>query len=480
MSIIIRGSQSNILADVDDNNNLKVNLPTTLSGSGYVIAVGEIDDGSVTGTKLLKQLDISQDYRLRVGVDKIIWQDTFSHTVINNSKYLAITSTMTMTNAGGFLNMNAGNSVTSGNVARLQTFKTFTLFNTYPLYVDFKAKFSFALQANSVIEFGLGYATGVADPTGGVFFRAIGGQLNAVICSNSQEVTTANIHIPVAGVVYHYAINIGQDACLFWANDILLCEIPTPIGFGAPTQSNALPLLVRQYNSGAVTNAIQFNIAQLGITLGDMDSGKDWDTVMATNGQNSIVAPDGQAAVAAGTYTANFVNNTVPATVVPANATSGYGPLILGGQFAFAALVSAETDLLLFSYLVPAGTAAIPGKSLIIRGVRIDTINTVVAVATTATVLQWSLGVGATAISLLTVDSVTAGTRAARRIGLGIQTFPVASTVGSAAVPIDVKFAAPIMCEAGTYAQIILKVPLGTATATEIFRGIVTFNGYFE
>ena len=111
-------------------------------------------------------------------------------------------------------------------------------------------------------------------------------------------------------------------------------------------------------------------------------------------------------------------------------------------------------------------TAAIPGKTLVITGVKIDTFNTVAAVATTATVLQWSIGVGGTAVTLLTVDSVTAGTRAARRLGLGVQNMIVGTPVGGMATPtIDTKFTSPLMVEPGSYCHIILKMPIATATA---------------
>ena len=116
MSVIIRGATSNTLADVDQNGNLKVNLPTILSGAGYVSIVSEVDAGDVTGVRLQRQSDASQDYRTRVGMDKILWQDTFSHTILNTSKYAGVTSTQTITLAGGFLNMNAGSSVASGAV----------------------------------------------------------------------------------------------------------------------------------------------------------------------------------------------------------------------------------------------------------------------------------------------------------------------------------------------------------------------------
>ena len=481
MSVILKGGASNILADVDSNNNLKVNLPTILSGAGYASMVGEVDDGVITGSKIVRPMDVSQDYRLRTGTDTILFQDTFNHAVVNNAKYIVVTSTMTVTVAGGFLNLNAGNAVASTNVARVQTYRSFSIFNTYPLYVDFKAKFSQVLQANSVIEFGLGFAATTAAPTDGVFFRAVGGQLNAVMNNAGAETVATNVHTPVAGTVYHYAITIGQDRCAFWVNDSIVANIPVPTGLGAPTASNSLPLLLRNYNSGTVSTAIQFNVAQFGITLGDMDSGRDWPTTMIENGQSSISAPDGQAVQAntSGTTTANISNSIAPVSATLSNTTAGYARL--GGQFQFTAVAGAETDYALFAFLNPAATSAIPGKNLVITGVKIDTVNTGAAVATTPTVFVWYIGVGGTAVTLATVDSLTAGSRASRKLGLGVQSLIVGAPIGAMATPsIDSTFRSPLLVEPGTYCHIILKMPVGTATGSQVLRGLVNINGYWD
>ena len=477
MSIIIKGATSGNLAEVDSNNNLKVNLPTYLSGSGYSSAVSEVDDGSVLGEKTLRPLDSSQDYRLRTGYDKILWQDTFNHTNVNNSKYIVVPVTQTVLVNGGFLNLNAGNATGGSTVCRVQTYRTFSLFNTYPIYVDLKAKFSTTLQANNVIEFGLGYGSTTTAPTDGIMFRAAGGQLNAVTINNSNETQATNIFTPVPNTVYHFLIVIGQDHCEFWVDDVMVAIIDTPVSFGSPCQSNSLPLFLRNYNTSNVTTAVQLNIAQLGISQGDMDMTKDWATNMVGNGQSLIQVPDG--AVAA--QTANYANSAAPASITLSNTTSTYAATLLGGQFQFAAVAGAETDYMVYAYLNPQGTASIPGKNLIVTGVRIDTFNTVAAVATTATVFQWSIGVGSTNISLATTDSLSTGARAPRRLILGVQTMPIGTAVGAMATPtIEVTLSSPLIVEPGTYCHIILKMPIGTATATEIYRGTVLVNGYFE
>jgi len=39
---------------------------------------------------------------------------------------------------------------------------------------------------------------------------------------------------------------------------------------------------------------------------------------------------------------------------------------------------------------------------------------------------------------------------------------------------------APLYVAAGTYLHIILRMPVGTATASQIIRGLVMINGYYE
>ena len=104
----------------------------------------------------------------------------------------------------------------------------------------------------------------------------------------------------------------------------------------------------------------------------------------------------------------------------------------------------------------------------------IDTWNTVVAVATTPTLLVWGLAVNSTAVSLATASYI--------RTPLGAQTMIVATPAGGMAdKSISVDFSgAPIVCESGRFAAITLRMPVGTATATEVIQGKVTVVGYYE
>ena len=54
---------------VDTNGNAHVTLPTTESQAGFACITAENDDGTVLGSRHLQPIEVSNDYRLRAGVD---------------------------------------------------------------------------------------------------------------------------------------------------------------------------------------------------------------------------------------------------------------------------------------------------------------------------------------------------------------------------------------------------------------------------
>lgn len=81
------------------------------------------------------------------------------------------------------------------------------------------------------------------------------------------------------------------------------------------------------------------------------------------------------------------------------------------------------------------------GSRFVCEGVQINSYNTLIAVATTATVLEWSMGFNSAAVSLATANII--------RRQLGVQAFQVAAAVGQPANVIDVEFVTPEPAEPG-------------------------------
>ena len=480
MSIKIVGDTSGNVVEVDANKNLKATLPAVLSQGGYAVLAGESHDGSAGASVIRRAAGVSPGRRLRAGLDNILWSDTFNHTLLAAEAYQAVTSTMTLVVGGGVLSFNNGASVASAAVCRVQTYKTFPLLGSSALEASFRVRFTINAQTNNVAELGLGIAATTATPTDGAYFKMnTSGGLEGVANFNGTEFTTSLGITPTSNRFYYLRMILDQGRLEFYVDDVCrgkldLSDISGSLANPATTFARALPLLMRLQNSAVTSSAQKMEVSDVTVINYDLANNKDWPTSKAGMCENSIAVPRGTAAG----FTANFVNSAAPTSATLSNTAAGY--TTLGGQWQFAAVLGAETDYALFGYQVPATAVAGANKNLYIKRIRIEACNTVVAVATTATLLQWGIGIGSTAVSLQTADSLTGGTRAPRKLALGLQTFPVGATVGATATPIDITFNVPLFAEAGTFVHVILKMPVATNTATEVFRGTVLINGFFE
>jgi hypothetical protein len=208
-------------------------------------------------------------------------------------------------------------------------------------------------------------------------------------------------------------------------------------------------------NSGTAT---QLYLSDAAALILDTDTNKPWGHTQTGNGFGSVVNP-----TVALTELENYANSTVPTSATLSNTTAGY--TTLGGQFQFAAVAGAETDYALFGFQVPTGV------KFVCTGVHIDTFNMGAAVATTPTLLQWFLGIDGTAVTLAANNF---------RKSLGVQNLPVGAAIGAQANTLDSRFSAPFVTQSGRFFHVALKMPVGTATASQIVRGIAQVEGYFE
>lgn len=471
-------------AQVNSDHQLEVHTPTDETQSGFVALSAESHPGTIGVERRNRALEVSADYRLRTGSDTFLFRDNFCHTVVNTSRYKVVNTTMTNALSGGRWVFNSSLSTASAVGTLVQSYANFSLGLSGSMYIDYEVAMAAAPQTNSVCEFGIGYASGVAAPTDGVFFRLNAtGQWEGVINNNSAETTVQLIatggsaYSAGIGTMHHYKIGLHNDVVDFWVDDYLLGSIVTPLTLGAPLLSMSAPLMMRQYNSAVVAVAQQMLIANVSISAGDLDTVRLWPTVNVVMGNTSFNSPDGSTAGSTGSY----VLSTAPVTIGAASQLSSTAAYTaLGGQFALASIASAETDILVFNYLNPAGSAVLPGKNLIIRGVTIDAVNLGAVGSALGVVQQWSLGIGGTAVAM-PADSATGGTRAYRRVPLGFTTFPASAAIGAQCTRnIDINLDSPIVIEPGTYLAVYMKPIAGPLNTGQITRGTCYINGYWE
>ena len=475
----------------DADGNAKVNLPIIEDNAGFASMLSEVDAGSVTLSRKVKALEVTPDFRARVAVDTPIFNQSFEGTIIPQANIQLNLTTMTAPMSGGWLQLNAANATASANAANFRTYRTFRLDAAAGLHAEFWIREANEDCTNAVSEWGLGYATAVAAPTDGVFFRRLaGGQLRAIVNFAGSE-TAADIdttNVPnrdgtgafAASEAQHYLIYEHNDECLFWINNILVASIATPSSQGGPTQTASLPVFGRVYNSGIASAGRRLEVGFLGVTQADSNTPKPWGHIMAGMGCGAYQTQAGTAsaqtalfsttAIAAPTWTAN----TAPATnsfggefITPAPMPAGSSGLA----------TVATTQYPVFAYLNPIGTNALPGKTLYITGIRVGEAFVTSTLGATPTILQLGAAVGATASSLATADG--AATLAPRRIVLGAQAFATTAAVGATAGGYMVDFTqCPLVVPAGCYFHVIATLFLNAATGS--VHGSVTPVGYFE
>lgn len=487
----LMSGSSNDVMDVDTLKQGKVALAgsTALSGihgAGFAALAGVMHDGSTQPLSISNSVDrvlraakVSNEGRLRIGLDTPLRNEQFNYAQTPISAWQVTTSTMTTAVASGFWQFNSGNATATGNVARAQTYQFFSPTNNAPVVVDINFQLSAVPQTNSIIEFGLFLASGTSAPTDGIGFRINGaGAFEGFINYNGTEssnVAFTGAVIPASKLIGCRLI-WGVDRIEFWINDVYCGSFNAAGTAGAGVVlSQSLPVTIRQYNNGVAGGAVQFRLANLKVSQRDEVTQLPFSVIAAMQGLSALSLPPGQAAAQA----ANYANSAAPTSATLSNTAAGY--TTLGGQFQFAAVAGAETDYALFGVTIPAGTAAVPGRHFAWTGICIDTMNTGAAVATTETWLQWAGAVGSTAVSLATADSATAGTRAPRRFTLGNQAFAIAAAIGAQATVLERNWGldAAKVAEPGTFLHVILKMPRGTATASQVIRGVCEIRGFW-
>lgn len=486
MAVNIAGGGSSVnKVNVSSNYELEVVTPKQAANAGFVLSASQVDEGTVLGTATARAIEVSDDYRLRVGVDTSLFAYSFENTNAPTQFFTQLNSTYALGGTSPYYIHNS-TSVTgsSGSYTSHVTKRTFPMFGSYPLYIDFWLREANETATNVISEWGIGYTPlSSAAPTDGVFWRRNdAGQLKGVASSNGVEtevtITTTNVPAREAGSFSasecnHYYIILHNDIATFWINDVMVAKIACPDNQPALCMASGAPIFSRIRNpSGAASAARRLEIGYINVSSGDQNISKQWSHTLSGSGLNSIQVPHGVAAA----QTANFANSTVPTSATLSNTAASY--TALGGQYQFAATATNETDWLLFNYQVPTGSPTVNGKNLYITKVIVSPMAVTGAAVGNATMFFWSCGTNG-AISLAQTDS--SNVIGPRRHALGVQSFLAAAPVGTLSPGFEYSFDdVPIFVPNGNYFQIVLKQLNGTNTASLVFRGQVTIIGYFE
>lgn len=419
----IRGSFSGNGAEVTSYNKLQVELETDAAlhpeRVGGVRVFSENDTGYVTGNVALKSPEVDSDFRIRTASDTLLDDETFNYTAQNTGKHTYGNLTLAFAWTAGNLVTNSANITTTTTGGAINTYAMFPVLGTQTLSCDVEASFTQQPTTNSVIDFGLFLRNGSNpyNPTDGAYFRLTAAGLQGVVNYNGTETTTSTFKTVFGGAdwtyinnkKYQFIVYITTRSVQFWINDDgdinLYGEINTPNGQGTPCMASALPFSIRHaIIGGAAGAALSLQVARYNIRQGGSN-------VTSSLGELSSRLFGSYQGLSGGTMggLTSYTNSTNPTAAVPSNtALTANLPNGLGGQAweTFTSGLALNTDGILMSYQVPAGTVNVPGKRLKISGIKMTSF-----VQTTITggpfVNTFALAFGHTAVSLATTEAAT-------------------------------------------------------------------------
>jgi hypothetical protein len=485
MSNKIQGG-SNTAGQMNVDSFYQARVGTEPSVSTNPEAVGafrlfvENDEGTVTGNTALISPEADVDYRLRVSQDLHLDEEVFNYTAQNTGKHYYGNTTMTNVWTAGQLTTN-GSSITTTTTGTV--FKTRAMFpttGTCTLSGDFELAFSAQPVANTLIDFGFFLQSDANPfaPTDGAFFRLNASGLQGVVANSGTETSTGVF--PLADGTgtwvytndkkYQFIVYLGGVQADFWVNDgsgaVKLGSVPLPSGQNRMTMASSLPLALRHaIVGGAAGGVIQAKLGAYNVRQG----GVQYATSPSIAGNRMFGSYQGLSGGTMGSL-ASYTNNANPTAAVPTNTTSTV-LTALGGQGWETDTLAVNTDGIIMSYQVPAGTANVQGKRLVLRGLKIDTF---VQTAQTGGGYNeiWTLNWGHTAVSLATAEAAT--TKARRVLPIGVRAVPAATAALTKLETITLDLGdAPIYVNPGEFIA-VAKKKVGTAPSAGVMAHTIT------
>lgn len=409
--------------------------------------------------------------------------EVFEGATLNVQKWTAAATSFTGAQATlvGYNFNNAGIAGTAVAVASLISQRLFQRIMRVPLQLKIRLRHALVSGSNADFGFGVPSGTTVIVPNGVSFRIASSGVVTGVVTYNGAEIAVAAIKSQVdtngntidgdlnmsdayyTANYFTYDIVIDDDNALFTVQDtstgdiIGLLSLPLPVAFQKMWGATALPVFKRLYNQSIPASVPVFIATELQVLSTDWRINPTMDELAGSLGLSGGRNPF------TGAPTENHTNSAAPASATLSNTAAGY--TTEGGKFQFAAVAGAETDYALFGLQIPAG-----GRYLC-KGFKIDIFNMGAVSAGTPTLLEFAAGFNSSAVSLATANIV--------RKQLGAISVPVGAVVGQYIGTIDINFEVPQVVESGRFLHLILKVPVGTATASQIIRGTAHIRGRY-
>jgi hypothetical protein len=472
----IEGNTSGYVAEVDVNNQVKVNMPLNANLAGYVAVAGEADPGTVTGVREVRDATVTSEARLLVGVSSMLMSKTFPGTTVNTGYWHQIATTQTVAVASGLLTLNSGAVTTLSTGSGNQSVQPVSINMGGVTVIEIDGYPTNTPLTNNVLEWGAFNYTAFNGPiSDGACFRFNAtGEFRCVLITNSTEIQSASLtaatYAPV-NAIKNYQIRISDEGAEFMVDGLRVANVIRPATAGTSLLNTALYISQRTYTlATAPASASQFKVGHVAAWAEELVPNRDYKYALSGQAAHAAYTQDGTAAG----ITALYTNNTAPTAAVPTNTTAALGTG-LGGYFTATATAAVNTDLIITSYQNPANGVAVTGKTLFINNLWIDT-HVQTALTAGGANIVWYLSIGSTAVSEATTETAT--TKIRRVIPLGVQTFAAAAAALVTGTRIQVPLsAAPVF--PGEFVKVCCRY-VGTAATAGAYGHLIGIDGVFE
>lgn len=458
----LRSISYNINGTVQEANAIDLNNTTSplISGANY---------------KLTNIINTSSEGNMRYGFETSLLYDSVETTSNITSRWAtggqAAGGTVTVALGTGTA-LTAGTA--SGSDASRTSARAFQLIDRTCLVYRCLAVISAHTEYN-VIELGFGSAAAIqlAPVVDGVFWRknGAGRWVPTIVLGSSVEIhgdfisnDTFIASIPTTDRA-SFKIQVEENRAIFTIStmaDVTVNEqiIDFPATVGGFSSSHLIAY-ERIYNLAATSISSNIKIMKTSVSAVNLNQ-YTYQQLQISNGNDGFRTVGGNAAFS------NYTNSVAPASATLSNTAAGY--TTAGGQWQFAAVGGAETDYALFGVTLSVGKYAFNCTGITINAYNTGAANS----ATTPTVLQWGVAFNSSAASL-----ATAAPQSPMRQAIGSHTFPINAAIGASGGP-AVSWNGFETVRAGKLLHIILKIPIGAATASQIIRGTCAIQGYAE
>lgn len=509
MASIDSGLSTANKANVDTNYNLQVNLPTTAGQAGYVQHVYAPTSTTANVAR------VTYDGVNYTTTSQLLFEEEFNSTSASYSpRWGTNATTMTAVAANGWMRLNSGAITTTTTGVSMYTQRVFRRNDGAELRVRFKLKHNNAFASNKQADFGLGYYGFAAGQAAAMnefigFRFTTGGGLEAVLESTTggaptNQNVTINGNAPYTdGYFREYEIIISDTKVEYWVESVigsplvLVATISrvTDNNFSV-TKANALPLIMRVFNSGVASAAATFDIGSVVVTRFGGETALDYPTQKSMMGRSSFYHQPDIIATNAAPHN-HPTSGTVPTTQAPnATTTSALANSSqMGGVFQItgsAISAAVGTHYMVAAYQNPvmpvAAGSTLNTRNFICTGISIQPLIVNVVLVGGGFTATWFLGVGSSAISLATTDAngtTAVAAKAPRIVPLSttdtLAAAAAAGTVSTRQGDSTIAFATPVVVAPGEFLHIGFTTRFVTAAITSgNFVGGIYVNGYWE